>query len=269
MKTMKKIRVLAIAALIPMTLALPAAAVDTIVWEQNFDTDVSGWFDSDDEWFGTITRNAGDGTATVEGDASSAPFSRFDGFRSEWPGNWTAEIDVFLDPSWAMGTGFDYSVAATGSDGEHQRDFIFHVAVDDQGLWVGASNNSGFAPPSRIASNISGVADVTAAGWYTLRHEFTDDGGVLAVTMTVLDQDGGVVASSVRTTPADTIPDEVGGNRYAWFTYISVPGGVEVDNHRLLIDVSAKDDCKNGGFEDFGFRNQGQCVAAFLAASKR
>ena len=42
------------------------------------------------------------------------------------------------------GEGFDYSVAANGTDGLHQRDFIFHVVKDasEDALLVAASNNT-------------------------------------------------------------------------------------------------------------------------------
>jgi hypothetical protein len=106
------------------------------------------------------------------------------------------------------------------------------------------------------ASNICGLADVMNAGWYTLRPRFTDDGGVLAVIMTVLADAGTGVTSMVHTTATDTIPDEVGGNRYAWFAYIMVPGGWRGRPR------------ENGGYETFGFRNEGQCIAAFLATSR-
>ena len=59
----------------------------TLRWKQDFGTDASGWFDSNTDWHGTVTYNAEEGTATTEGDAESAPFSRFDGHRSDWMGN--------------------------------------------------------------------------------------------------------------------------------------------------------------------------------------
>ncbi len=62
--------------------------------------------------------------------------TRFDGYSSTWTGEWSAEIDVYLDPNWGTGTGFDYSVAATGANGNHLRDFIFHVGTPDIGLLV-------------------------------------------------------------------------------------------------------------------------------------
>ena len=59
----------------------------------------------------------------------SGPFSRFDGYRG-WPGEWLAELDIYLDTGWSAGSGFDLSVAATGTNNAHRRDFIFHVTKD-------------------------------------------------------------------------------------------------------------------------------------------
>jgi hypothetical protein len=168
----------------------------------------------------------------------SGPFSRFDGYRDTWSGTWFAEIDVYLDPSWPAGTGFDYSVAASGSDGNHQRDYIFHVTKDTSTgqLLVGGSNNTNFAPREDL-ENINHY-NVTDAGWYTLQHMFYDAGGYLAVDLNLLDADGTVLFTETRSNTADTIPGEVGGNRYAWFTALSEDIGLAVDNHQLVVPTS-------------------------------
>ena len=214
-----------------------------LVWDQDFATGADGWFDGGDfAGFGTITDN-GDGTAQMEGSARG-PFSRFDGYRDTWPGSWTAEIDVYLDPNWDTGQGFDYSVAANGSDGLHQRDYIFHVGVVEgevlvpgKALLVNGSNNADFFtnPFKLINDNSGNFYEVTTAGWYTLRHVFYDAGGHLAVDLKLVDAGGTVLWTATRETVTDTIPGEVGGNRYGWFTHIDVVGGIQVDNHQLCI----------------------------------
>ncbi len=108
--------------------AVTGVQAQPTTWHQGFEGDTSGWEDSTNGWYGSIERvpsgedgitsSEGDYHAVVEEDANSAPFSRFDGFRDEWSGDWTAEIDVYLDPAWDLGTGFDYSVAATGTQDE-------------------------------------------------------------------------------------------------------------------------------------------------------
>lgn len=204
-----------------------------VKWNQPFNSDTDGWFDANSGWYGTITAQP-DGTALVQGDADSAPFSRFDGYHDVWPGTWVAEIDAYLDPTWDLGEGFDYSVAASGSDGAHLRDYIFHVTRDTSTgeLLVAGSNNTNFAPREDL-ENINHY-NVVTAGWYTLQHVFTDAGGYLAVDLNLLDSDGNVLFTETRSNAADTIPGEVGGNRYAWFTVVAVSGGIAVDNHQRL-----------------------------------
>lgn len=227
-------------------------------WFQGFESDTAGWFDSNEagwDGYGYITQVASgndsiasaDGSfhAVAEGYGGSSPygayyddmgsFSRFDGYRDTWPGEWIAEVAVYLDPSWASGTGFDYSVAANGSDGNHQRDYIFHVTKDSStgDLMVAGSNNSNFAPREDLENSNHYV--VPAAGWYTLQHRFYDDGGILSVDLNVVDGSDTVVFTETRSDVSDTIPAEVGGNRYAWFTFINVPDGIAVDNHQLNI----------------------------------
>jgi len=211
----------------------------TLVWNQDFSLDDTGWLDDDDAWYGDITVSGG--TATFYGDADSAPFSRFDGYRDVWPGTWTAGIDVYLDPSWPSGQGFDYSVAASGSDGNHQRDYIFHVGVvDGHGLLVNGSNNADFTtnPYKLVNENGGNYYTVSNAGWYTLQHVFYDAGGYLAVDLNLLDSSGTTLWNATRENTADTIPGEVGGNRYAWFTHIDVANGILVDNHQLIVPTS-------------------------------
>lgn len=258
-------------------LAGTALAAEPVEYDQDFSVDASGWFDEDDSWVGTVTHNAADETATFEG-STSGPFSRFGGYSDTWPaGGYTAEIDVYLDPAWSVGEGFDYGVASSRSDGSHLRDFIFHVGVVDesgvQGLLVNGSNNADFTtnPFKLLNDNGGDYYVVETAGWYTLQHAFRDEAGALAVDLNLLDSDNNVVWTATRTNAADTIADVVGGNRYAWFTHIEVADGIEVDDHELYLGgprdpaPSSKDDCKKGGFAAFGFDNQGQCVASLTA----
>ena len=61
--------------------------------------------------------------------------------------------------------------------------------------------------------------EITESGWYTFKHEFKNDGGVLAVEMNVIPRGGQSVATWTLRTETDAIGGElgeVGGNRYAW-----------------------------------------------------
>ncbi len=126
-------------------------------------------------------------------------------------------------------------MAANGTDGNHLRDFIFHTTKDTStgDLLVGGSNNSNFAPRENLENGNSYT--VSNSGWYTYQHRFYDDSGLLSVDLNLLDSGGSVLFTETRSNAADLIPSVVGGNRYAWFTHISVAGGINVDNQQLSI----------------------------------
>jgi hypothetical protein len=218
-------------------------AMAATTFEQGFETDTSGWFTQDNGWAGSIQREdaAALGVTPFEGDyagrfeGSTGPFTRFDGYRDTFPGTYSAQAAIYLDPLWSAGSGFDYAVASSGSDGAHQRDFIFHVTKDTSSgdLLVGGSNNTNFAPREDLDTLNS--FNVTTAGWYIFEHLFRDESGTLAVDLNLRDASGGLLFTETRNNAADTIPGEVGGNRYGWFTDISVDGGILVDSTQLNV----------------------------------
>lgn len=174
----------------------------------------------------------GDGFFVLLSENGSGPFTRFGGYSSEFVNGAQAEVKVYLDVTWATDAGFQYTVAANGTDGAHQRDFGFQVRAAGGVIQVGASNGSGQTP---ITSDIPGAITVSESGWYTLRHVFRDVDGVLAVDMILVDADGTATLVRTLSAPQDTIgvDGQVGGNRYGWFTDISVPGGLRVDSLAL------------------------------------
>lgn len=218
-------------------------AANPVVWDQGFEVDDSGWIDdSTYPGYGEIERvpTGTNGITSKTGDfhaliTQEYPFSRFDGYRAVWPGNYRAEVDIYLDTNWDLGYGFDYSVASSGSDGNHQRDFIFHVTKDTStgDLLVGGSNNTNFNPREDL-ENINHYT-VTQSGWYKFVHSFRDNGGHLAVDLQLYNSSGSLLWTETRDNLADTIPGEVGGNRYAWFTALSNGLELAIDNHRLVI----------------------------------
>ena len=232
--TRKRLAVLPAATLLALAVGSPAYAVTN--WSQGFESHTDGWIELEPaagiqrvaSGYNGIESSAGSNHAVM-----TAPhmFTRFDSYDAEWDGTWKAAIDVYLDPSWDAGAGFDYSVAANGSDGKHQRDFIVHVTKDTSTgkLLVGASNNTNNAPREDLAT-LANHAEVTEAGWYTVQHTFRDQDGVLAVDIEVLKGED-VVFKETRTAPEDVMA-EIGGNRYGWFTALD---GMElaVDNVRI------------------------------------
>jgi hypothetical protein len=84
-------------------------------------------------------------------------------------------------------------------------------------FFVNASNNAPGNP--RIGVDPFVPLEITASGWYTFKHEFKNNGGVLAVEMNVIPRGDESVATWTLRTETDAIGGElgeVGGNRYAW-----------------------------------------------------
>lgn len=207
------------------------------VFSQGFEVDTAGWVTAP---YGTVTRVAS-GTGGITSAAGSfhaqvteaggaGPFTRFGGYSAVWPGGWTASVAIYLDTAWQAGNGFDYSVAANGADGNHQRDFIFHVAKDTSTgeLLVAGSNNTNFTPRQDLET--LNHFSVASSGWYTFEHVFYDQGGQLAVDLNLRNHLGALLFTETRTSAADQIPSEVGGNRYGWFTDVTISGGLAIDD---------------------------------------
>lgn len=211
---------------------------------QDFSVDAKGWYssyggapvDRRGSFFGYIYTpyiNAGVSGPYTYFDDSIAPYQ----YRSIWPsGGWYTEIDIFLTGNWAHGEGFDYSVAASNQNGSHLRDYIFHVGrTPNNGLVINASNNTDFAYNEYKLLTENGGAFYSlppGSGWYTFRHVFYDNGGVLACDMQVIDSNGTLVWSVTRSNPADLIGTVVGGSRYGWFTHIDL----NFSDEALVID---------------------------------
>ena len=234
-----------------MALALTSSANASSLFSQGFETDTSGWFGTGSP-YGTTTRvvSGTNGITAYQGSYfayvydstpsganatdTTGPYTNFGGYSSVFPGTYTASIAIYLDPHWLGGSGFEYSVASNGSDGAHQRDYVFHVSnASDGHLRVGVSNNSS---DGAVASLSSSDYEVTTAGWYIFQHTFYDDGGTLAVAMSLYDSTMAELFSQTLSDPADTIPGEVGGNRYGWFTLIDAgPGdGLAIDSVSMV-----------------------------------
>lgn len=218
---------------------------DSEPYTQGFETDTLGFFVGGD--YGEIAR-VGSGTggiASAEGDwhavleeTASGPFSRLGGYSDVFVDGYTVTADIYLDTGWSLGEGFDVSMAASRQNNTHLRDFIFHVTQDTSSgdLIVAGSNNTNF----KVREDLDTLANnhvVEESGWHTFEWVFNDDEGVLSVDMNLY-EDGGEtpVFTETRSDPRDTIADIVGGNRYMWFTDISVADGIAVDNVGEFID---------------------------------
>lgn len=228
----------------------------TQVFSASFDTAFEGTVFND---LGGSSDVVGSGTNSIEtadgkpylqvmGDADGeGVYTPFDHYRGEWPGEYTAEIKVYLDPNWTHGEGFQWSVASSGSDGKHQRDFIFHVTKDTstEKLLVAGNNNATSELREDLDTNFDNYHEVTESGWYTLQHHFYEQDGQLSVDMNLVDAQGTILWTETRTTNQDTM-DQIGGNRYGWFTEVNVTDGLAVDGVNLTLSGATAEVTEDG-----------------------
>ena len=270
---MRKITVLI--ATFVLVATIPALAA--IYYFQGFETDTY-------DWSGGTTRVASgtNGIPSAAGDfhaeVTGGPFTRFGGYESSFPtGGYTTSIDIYLDvdAGAANDTRFDWSSAINNPAGTHQRDFVFNAGFYDDTDATGsgnrfvitASNNatrSGAFPKNPARDPLT----VTNTGWYTFEHHFENNGaGVLKVTMTISDANGGLLNAWILSDPSDVIGTTVGGHRYGWFVIEEFPF-LAIDNVNLLSvnEATTVAACKNGGWQLLTradgslFKNQGDCI---------
>lgn len=239
----------AIVLLVGLVLGYAAAQPEPFTeWHHPFEGDTEGWITDttpgEEGWCGEIenrdaTRGSreaseGEGYAVVRPgpcndywrdfgfDAATGPYSPGAGYPRAWPeGGYTSEIDVYLDPE--EGTDFTLAqsvVLEAPADPENAiRYFFTSVVAEEAGLTVLGEG-------------------VTEPGWYTLRHVFGDEEGMLTVNAELV-RDGEVVASApVRMTAMsgeETSSFEVDslGSGYTWFASIGEGTEVAIDEHRV------------------------------------
>jgi hypothetical protein len=124
----------------------------------------------------------------------------------------------------------------------HRRDFVFNagfytdvtplVPSDQPAFVISASNNAG---RSNSFPNNPGRMPITILdeGWFTFEHRFRDQGGVLAVDLTIRDSLNVVRGTWTLSDASDTINGTVGGNRYGWFVTNEFPF-LAFDNSALV-----------------------------------
>jgi uncharacterized repeat protein (TIGR01451 family) len=222
---------LAVASLPAMASAAPAPAPYFNGFENAADVDTATY--PNDAMFGVTRVASGTGGITSSSGswhaaaaAGSGAFTRYGGYSSVFPaGGYTTSADIYLDTSASpLGADrrFDWDSAISNSSGSFRRDFVFNVATDGLGGFVVAgSNNAGRSGANPLIDPTRYT--ISTSGWYTFQHRFYDNGGVLAVEMTVRAAGSATpLASWTRSDPADAI-GTTGGNRYGWLVNNELP----------------------------------------------
>lgn len=261
-------------ALLLIALLMPTGTAQAVSnYFNGFETNVDGWFTEGSN----VTRVASGSNGITSADGAfhaelqAGAFTRWGGYETVFPTHgYVTQIDVYLDTALADGSDkrFDYSSAISDPAGAHRRDFIFHLGTKPSvvGEWViSTSNNS----PGWPANPARDPYTISQSGWYTLRHTFQSNNGVLEVVMDVLDSSGNELHHWTLSNTADVIGTTVGGNRYGWlvnsaFAYLAVDNAEKYNVIPLVGPPTDKDQCKDGGWQGFNnpaFKNQGDCVS--------
>jgi hypothetical protein len=222
-----------------------ASADAVTTYTNGFEADTAGWSGS-----GSISRisSGADGITSATGDyhaivtGTPGPNTQFGGYGSVWSSDWKATVDIYFDPSWGADSGFIYAVATNNTNSTHLRDFVLNAGVlNDEttgnvNQLVVLADTAG-SPTSDPLYHIKAMpverrGYITEAGWYRVEHNFKNYDGKLIVTVSIIDDSGNTVYSQPIDYEwmNDRIPEDVGGNRYGWFTHINVAGGVAIDN---------------------------------------
>lgn len=228
-----------------LMLTCTSASATVVLYTNGFETDTVDWNNATRVTSGTngITSASGGYHAEVTPGAIGSPSSNT---ISDWGGAnygagigvptafqeyWTS-IDIYLNVggSWANDTRFDFDSSINDSTGNFMRDFIFNAGYYSDGTGPGANTNRFVISASNNSQRGSAYAKnpdrdpiaISLTGWYTFEHHFYDDGGKLAVDMSIYNSSHSLVktwSSDVDTKPigAGELITTVGGNRRAWF----------------------------------------------------
>ncbi|MCC7485822.1 MAG: PEP-CTERM sorting domain-containing protein [Burkholderiales bacterium] len=231
------------------------ASTAAVLYSNGFETDIAGWNAFGVSFHPTRVASGTNGIASAGGSYHAE--SSAGGSAGNWGGYnygagnavptafqeyWTS-IDIYLDvgAGAANDTRFDFSSAINNAGGTHRRDFIFNGGFYTDGTGPGAntprfvisaSNNS--QPGSAFAKNPArNPIAISTTGWYTFEHHFYDNGGVLAVDMSIFDAADVLVNQWTLSDASDLVPG-IGGNRYGWFDYNQFPV-LAFDNTELRV----------------------------------
>lgn len=209
-----------------------------------------------------------------------------------------SQVDIYLDVSFAASHSdyrFDWDSALSDANGDFLQDYIFNAgtanpnsvpdcapATGNAYFVISASNNS--QRGSAYPQNPGKIPQcVTQSGWYTFGHTFRpDSSGNLEVDMDILNSSGAPVASWIQhptcmgtqatsglcTSGAPLPFSAVGYNRYGWLPDQEI-GDLAIDDTLLSAFPTSMSDCKQGGWQDLGFKNQGQCIAFIVSHSSQ
>lgn len=205
-----------------------------------------------------------DGVARIgidSAESASGTFQRTEGIKTVGAQNFgdSVQVDLYVDPDWqdtAVRAGF----WVVGDDGAGNRDNLFGI-IEFVNLEPSTSGDSaqGDHEGWRVWSSLTGwmnlPTDFTYGEWATLRIDLDTD--AMLYNYYINDE-------LVATAPAgDNFIRELFLNSYNYGldTFPNLNNDSYAAHwHVGIEDPTDKEQCKNGGWEAYGFKNQGQCI---------
>lgn len=204
----------------------PGWAVDTWAGWNGADSSISAVSSGTD----SIASASGAFHAVIDssGAQQTGAFTRLGGFMRAFCNGFTTSVDVYIDlnnPSVAAATyGFDLTSEINNQSGAKLRDFVFHVAADDNTapghVLIAADNTAGAAKRNDLETG--NHFEIAASGWYRFQWVFRDASGVLSADLNLLDSGGTPLWSATLSDPSDLIASAVGGNGALRLSYLAV-----------------------------------------------
>ncbi|MEX0709541.1 MAG: hypothetical protein WD078_16410 [Woeseia sp.] len=255
------------------------SAASFINWRQGFEHGTDGWYDASTEgllgWCGSIEQvtpdnrgradlrpSAGRSFATVEfggcnefwtglfGSAlAGAPYGpgpELALYSDSWPrAGYVTELDIYLDPAWSEA--YSGNFGFTGQSTEAIIQYAATIFPQDHTPGDPHVGPHYFVDVDAAAMNgtlIVAGHEITAAGWYTFRFLFSDEGGNVRVDFELRGTRGGTLARLDSVAPTelggpfkfpygDEVPTSGYGSGHVWFFDIASGLKLPIDEHRV------------------------------------
>jgi hypothetical protein len=155
---------------------------------------------------------------------------------------YSTSLDIYLNVNGGARNNqrFDFDSRISNSAGTLKKSFIFNGAFFNDAIGPGAGTNrfvigagNNTQPVDALPKKALNPLTISTTGWYTFEHHFYDDGGVLAVDMSIYDATHALIRNWKLSDPTDLIA-ETGGNRWGLFGYNQFPS-LAVDNAQLSL----------------------------------
>lgn len=181
-------------------------ATGTVIYENSLTANIGDWNNATFENGETIINNGS--------------FSKSGEYRSQWLGNWTQSLDIYIDNNtWQNGNYICLVSSATSTTGEHAGQDQDLAILKYEGKYLmkltSSTSGSGWNGSYTNASDRKTVELESMNGWYTITWKYyrTDD-GASKCNMFVTKES----SSDKLNEFTFNIPQEIGLNRYIWLT---------------------------------------------------